>query len=222
MKTVQYRHYYKNPRSEMLQFLPEEYQEVLEIGCGEGNFALQLKPGCKVWGVEVDKESDSAAGTHLNKVLHGKYSQVSDEIPTQYCDLIICNDVIEHMEDAEAFLLSIRQKMKFNGFIVASIPNVRYYYNLFELLFQKDWCYREEGILDQTHLRFFTEKSIKRLMSKHRFAVEKLEGINKANIDFRVPKSKWDIFHIIVKAFTVLGFHKDVLFLQFGLRGRRL
>lgn len=149
--------YYQFRRSEMAQFLPNEYEKVLEIGCGEGGFAANLKPHCEIWGIEMDETSAQAASKVMKTVLIGAYDEVSNEIPKRYFDLVICNDVIEHMVDHDAFLMSIKKIMKDNGYLVASIPNVRYWVNLFRLLIEKDWKYREAGILDKIHLTHLFE-----------------------------------------------------------------
>ena len=105
--------------------------------------------------------------------------------------------------------MSIKKIMKDNGCLVASIPNVRYWVNLFRLLIEKDWKYREAGILDKTHLRFFTEKSIKRTLEKHDFVLEKFQGINRSR--------SWIPITILL---MTMGYYKDILFVQYGLRAR--
>lgn len=80
-------------------------------------------------------------------------------LPDQHFDMVICNDVIEHMVDHDHFLEHIKTKMRPGACIVGSIPNVRHLTALFKLLVAKDWPYSASGILDRTHLRFFTENS---------------------------------------------------------------
>jgi 2-polyprenyl-3-methyl-5-hydroxy-6-metoxy-1,4-benzoquinol methylase len=146
-------------RTEMLSFLPKEYSTVLEIGCGKGAFASALTLSSEKWGVEMSASAATEAENVFNTVLVGTYREIERELPDQYFDLIICNDVIEHMPDAEQFLIDIQKKMVEGGQLVGSIPNVRYYDNFFKLIFGRDWKYTDEGVLDRTHQRFFTEKS---------------------------------------------------------------
>lgn len=206
--------YYRNLRPEMTRFLPPRYEKVLEVGCGEGAFTDNLKPGCEVWGVERDERASKIAATRMKVVLLGDYDEVSKDLPDENFDLVICNDVIEHMADHDAFLLSVKRKLKPGGHLVASVPNVRFWENLRDLLCRKDWRYQEAGILDRTHLRFFTERSIRRALETRGFVIEELEGINP-------PASRKKILFLGLIAAATLGHSRDIRYLQYGLRARR-
>lgn len=170
--------YYQHERTEVLPFLPETYSKVLEIGCGTGNFRKLLSTHEEYWGVEPSINAVEIAIKVLDKVLHGTFDEVELEIPDGYFDMVICCDVIEHMPSHDNFLKAIGRKLKKGGVLVASIPNVRYQRNLYNLLIKKDWRYEEEGILDDTHLRFFTKKSVRRSMEKNAFVIQKIGYIN--------------------------------------------
>ncbi|MBI5376536.1 MAG: class I SAM-dependent methyltransferase [Candidatus Schekmanbacteria bacterium] len=198
--------YYQNMRPEIVKFLPCGYSKVLEIGCGEGNFRLNLQQDCEYWGIEPCKTVEKSAN-----ILTGTYEEVSGKLPDDYFDLIICNDVIEHINDTREFLLSVKKKMKKDSFIVGSVPNVRFIGNLIELLIKKDWEYKEEGVLDKTHIRFFTKKSFQRIVKDSRFIIEEIEGINGLTTQTLSVKS------IAIKTLTCL-LGRDSHFLQFGFR----
>jgi len=95
--------------------------------------------------------------------------------------------------------------------LVASIPNVRYYYNLLELIVGKDWRYRDAGVLDRTHLRFFTRKSLLECLANAGFEVEEFQGINR--LKTRILPLKRLFRHLV---FLLLG--DDVRYLQFAFR----
>jgi 2-polyprenyl-3-methyl-5-hydroxy-6-metoxy-1,4-benzoquinol methylase len=196
-------------RSEIAQFLPSEYSKVLEIGCNVGNFRQSVDKPCEYWGVEPFKQAAEVAKTKMDKVFADFYDNVKNEIPNNYFDLIIANDVIEHLEQPWELLKSIKEKMTKNASLVLSIPNVRYFDNLKELLLEKDWRYRDVGILDITHLRFFTKKSIIRLLNENGFRIEKMQGINLR----KVKKWKMPLLHLLRVIFGM-----DIIFLQFGMR----
>ena len=205
--------YFDCMRPEMVQFLPGEYSKILEIGCNVGNFRQLCPKPCEYWGVEPFEKAAEIAKTKLDKVLAGFYNEVENQIPDNHFDLIIANDVIEHIEQPWDFLQSLKKKMTENASLVLSIPNVRYYGNLRELLHEKDWEYKNTGILDITHLRFFTEKSIIRLLNENGFEIEKMQGINPVEVRKRNLPKYWLIKFV---------FGKDIEFLQFGVRVKKL
>lgn len=201
--------YIGHMRSEMAQFLPTEYSKVLEIGCNIGNFRQYVDKSSEYWGIEPSEQASEIAKTKMDKVLVGFYDKVANDIPDSYFDLVIANDIIEHMERPWDFLKSIKRKMNERASLVLSIPNVRHYENLKELLFEREWKYVDAGILDITHLRFFTEKSIIRLLNENEFEIKKMEGIN----PLRIRKMCSPIYWLLR---LILG--SDIKFLQFGIR----
>lgn len=203
--------YYRGIRSEMIQFLPQRYSKVLEIGCGKGGFRENLSSPCEYWGVEPHREISSIAEKRLDKVMVGTFDDVFNDLPDNYFDLVICNDVIEHMVDHHGFYEQIKVKCVQDAYMVGSIPNVRYINNLYNVLIKKNWEYEASGILDKTHLRFFTLNSIKRDFLNHQFDIEKLCGINETSYSRkRLRGLKIILFQFI--------FGKDTKFLQFGFR----
>lgn len=181
-------------------------------------FHKNLRTGSEIWGVELNNAEAQKASQTMQNVLIGKYDEVADKLPDEYFDLVICNDVIEHMENHDAYFDSIKKKLTPEGRLIGSIPNGRYYLNLYELLFKKDWRYRDQGLLDSTHLRFFTERSLKRTLEDHAFDIDKFEGINSAkhspSILKRIMK---EVFFYSVSIIT-LGLYRDIQYPQFGFR----
>jgi len=207
--------YYRLSRPEICQFLPNHYSKILEIGCGEGDFRTNLSLPCEYWGVEPVSSAAENALSKLDKVLKGTYEENLSSLPDHYFDLVICNDVIEHMVDHNYFFQSIQGKLTKNACIIGSIPNVRYIKNLIEVLFEKEWRYKESGILDNTHLRFFTEKSLKRSIIENNFEIDKFSGLNNhlkncLSIDGIYRRLKY--FPMLL----ILG--QDIKYLQFGMR----
>ena len=157
--------------------IPVTAQKVLEIGCAAGGFRLNFPEQVEYWGVEPVSEAAEQARQKKIKVLCGTYDEVCDQLPAAYFDVVVCNDVIEHVADPEAFIVSLKDKLAPNGVLVGSIPNVRFWGNLINLLVRRDWKYEESGVLDRTHLRFFTAKSFRRLMNNVGYELELLNGI---------------------------------------------
>ena len=203
--------YFAGHRHEMSAFLPARYERVLEIGCGEGGFVASLSPGCERWGVEQHAISAEQARGRMHRILVGDFGAVQDELPDGYFDLVVCNDVIEHMPDHDAFLESLTHKMRDGAYLVASIPNMRYYYCLRELLLRKEWVYQDHGVMDRTHLRFFTERSIRRMLTDHAFEIDRFSGINRLRGLRRVLRA---MFFVLL----TFGYYRDILFPQFAFR----
>lgn len=172
--------YYQGIREEVLRFIPEDAGTVLEVGCGGGNFGYRLKQrgAREVWGVEIVESAGQKARKLLDKVLIGDVAALIDQLPEVYFDFIVFNDVLEHMVDPYDVLKRIKSKISPNGVVVSSIPNIRYYWTFRELLVYGEWEYEESGILDSTHLRFFTAKSILKMYDRLGYEVLRHEGIN--------------------------------------------
>lgn len=171
--------YYTNERKEIYPFIPENITKTLDIGCATGGFSAGLKAvlNIETWGIEIVESAAKEADLKLDKVLHGSYDEVSCHLPKNYFDCIFFNDVLEHMTNPESCLLQVKENLAEGGHIVASIPNMRYVEVLKELIFKKDWKYKDSGILDKTHLRFYTKKSMRRMIEDCGFKVEQMEGI---------------------------------------------
>ncbi|MDV7402368.1 class I SAM-dependent methyltransferase, partial [Arthrospira platensis SPKY1] len=97
-----------------------------------------------------------------------------------YFDVVYCNDVLEHLVDPYAVLKTIYKKLRKNGQVISSIPNVRYHNTFIKTVLGKDWKYEDHGVMDFTHMRFFTQKSIRRMYEDAGFEVNLNEGINKS------------------------------------------
>ncbi len=171
------KNYYKNQRREVYEMVPSSVARVLEIGCAEGEFKTNFPRDVEYWGVEpVSEVADHALRKGIH-VLCGTYEDMCSKIPDGYFDVVVCNDVIEHMLDPENFLVSVKNKLTANGVLVGSIPNVRFWGNLIKLLIKRDWKYEDSGVLDKTHLRFFTGKSFRRLLNKTGYEIVQMKGI---------------------------------------------
>ena len=212
--------YYEGNRPEIVKFLPPTYSKVLEIGCGDASFRNNLNENCEYWGVEPAKLSTQMDSNTVHRILAGYFDDVYDDLPDGYFDLVICNDVIEHVPDHDSFFCKIKLKMTSDGTIIGSIPNVRYFDNLLNLLRNKDWEYQDSGILDRTHLRFFTEKSLLNVFKKNGFVVEEYSGVNNFLTKTRSIKKLLKYYYLIfVLSFFVVK-NSDIRYQQFAFRIR--
>ncbi|SMC71268.1 Methyltransferase domain-containing protein [Moheibacter sediminis] len=175
--------YYTYPRYDMLRYVPQDISKVLEIGCGNGVFIKLIKENLKrdieSWGIELMEEYAEEARSIIDNVQVGKCEELIPNLPDNYFDLIIFNDVLEHLLDPKSVLMDLKGKLTNKGKIICSIPNMRYHENLFGLVFKSHWEYEDSGIMDFTHLKFYTHKSIKKLFSDSGYNIDHFEGISK-------------------------------------------
>lgn len=174
--------YYYNPRVEMLSFIPKESKRLLDIGCSTGGFGANLKKvnsAIEIWGIEPYSAAAQEASKQLENVINSIFEKDMPELEGQKFDVIVFNDVLEHLVNPEKTLQDCHQYLTEGGVIVASIPNIMYF-PLFvkQLLIKEDWEYMKEGVFDNTHLRFFTKKSMIRLFKDSGYSLQQIQGIN--------------------------------------------
>jgi len=203
--------YFKGHRSEMLDFLPVTAKRILDVGCGTGNFGAFIKNtmGIEIWGIELDKEAAQVAITQYDNVLVGDTSEVIANLPLKYFDCVFFNDVLEHLVNPYEVLQNIKVNLAQGGIVICSIPNVRHYRTLFKLVFKKQWEYKDKGVLDKTHLRFFTEKSIKDMFHMLDYELVNMKGIRRTR-------------KLIPRLISLLtfGWLSDTLYLQYACEVR--
>ncbi len=171
--------YFANRRAEMLDFIPNTARTILDAGCGNGAFSATIKAqrDATVWGIELNATAAQTAREVLDHVLSGPIEEHLDGLPDAYFDCICMNDILEHLLDPWQTLNKLRTKLAPDGVIVASIPNIRHYKVLWSLLVTGEWTYTDSGVLDRTHLRFFTPKSMQRLFIDCGYSVATMQGI---------------------------------------------
>jgi 2-polyprenyl-3-methyl-5-hydroxy-6-metoxy-1,4-benzoquinol methylase len=199
--------YFSQPRPEMVKFIPANAKRILDVGCAEGTFGASLKQmfGSEVWGVEPVPAVAEIASQRLDRVLCGDISAELDQCDDGYFDCIIFNDVLEHLVDPYHVLVDVKRKLSPQGVVVASIPNIRYFPVLKDYVFRGEWRYEDAGIMDKTHLRFFTRKSIIDMFPSLGYRLLRLEGIN--------PRPSWKFTAL---NFVLLGRLSDSRYLQFA------
>ena len=141
-------------------------KRILDVGCSSGELASMLKAnGCAVIGIEYDQEAAQKAREHCEQVIVVDLDRI-EEFPFKKneFDHILFMDVLEHLRDPLTLLKKLKPFLKTNGTIIVSVPNVANISIRSSLLFG-GWNYTEYGIMDRTHLRFFTRKTAKALVT---------------------------------------------------------
>lgn len=172
--------YFKHGRIEMLPFIPNDAANILEVGCGVGEFSANLKGvrSAHITGIEPFEAAANIAASRLDRVLILDANAGIVELQGKLFDCIVCNDVLEHLVDPWDTLKRLRLLLAPNGTLVASLPNIRYMPVLKDLVLKGEWRYVEQGVMDRTHLRFFTQKSMRNLFEESGYKVTHIKGIN--------------------------------------------
>lgn len=180
--------YYRSPRLDMLKHLNHDPRVVLDVGCGAGATGAELKrryPSVTAIGIEFNEHAAQLASTQIDRVISANVETLDFNaagLEEGSLDLVLFPDVLEHLYDPWRVLVRLRPFLSANAQILASIPNVRNLWLMGQLA-SGTWQYEEDGLLDVTHIRFFTKKSVLELFQQTGYAVKALH----VNIDGRVP-----------------------------------
>lgn len=167
----------------VLASLVHEGATVLDLGCGSGalgQYLLETRQ-CTSDGLTWSEAEAAHARPHYRRVVVADLETcdlLTTFTPRQY-DYIVCADVLEHLRTPEHVLAACHELLKpGNGRLLVSVPNAGYAGLVAELL-QGEFRYRDEGLLDRTHLRFFTRRSLARFLGEQRWAVNALDTIRR-------------------------------------------
>ena len=200
--------YYNNLRTDVLELLPLNSKKILEAGCGEGYTGEEAKKrtGAEVTGIELFEEAAAKAKTRLDRVIIGDLEQINLDYPDKYFDCILYADVLEHLKNPEKVLSNHFRKLSDKGYIIASIPNIQYIRPVLSILSDK-LEYEDAGILDRTHLRFFTLHTIKKMFSECGFEIIKINTNSNDSLKFKIINNlsfgltkKFSVFQYLILA----------------------
>jgi 2-polyprenyl-3-methyl-5-hydroxy-6-metoxy-1,4-benzoquinol methylase len=149
----------------------------------------------------------SLARTQVDNIIEGNIEVTIKDLSHQSYDLVLCLDVLEHLVDPWAVVQELYAILRPGGSIIISLPNVRNYCVVLPLLFNGTWRYQKDGIMDRTHLRFFSRESAENLLTKNGFII-------KNSVDNGLqPMRKLEVW----KAILSKTFLRDFLVFQFLL-----
>jgi len=160
---------YVGPRGDLARLVPVSCRSFLDVGCATGELGASLKrlrPGARVVGLEVDEAMAAEAMHKLDRVLVGDAGTVLDELAGERFDCVVCGDVLEHLADPWGVLRRLAALLEPGGYVVASIPNVGHLDTLVSVFVRRRWPYRERGIHDATHLRWFARRNVGELFEQ--------------------------------------------------------
>lgn len=164
--------YFTHPRSEIVNLVPLESKKILDIGCGAGATGLELlnRQTCELYGIELNSFAASIARTYYERIDTVDVETLDFPYVPGYFDAIIVADVLEHLKDPWKLVEKLCVYLKPSGSLICSIPNISHGEALLPLLLGQ-WNYVDAGILDRTHLRFFTPQTVQSLFPIHLFEI---------------------------------------------------
>jgi 2-polyprenyl-3-methyl-5-hydroxy-6-metoxy-1,4-benzoquinol methylase len=172
--------YFATVRSEIEELLPRDAHRILEVGCGAGATLAWLRQRWpKAWcaGVDINAEQLALAAAGIDYAERCDLDERLPSIALGSVDLLLCLDVLEHLRDPWAVLRSLGELVCPGGTAIVSVPNVRHASVVWPLLAAGRFAYGGSGILDRTHLRFFTRQSAADLVHGAGFEVGAVRGL---------------------------------------------
>lgn len=197
---------YSATREELLPFVPPAARHILDVGCGTGGFGRTMrahKSDIELWGIEPEESAGDAARQVYDHVVTGFFPDDRLGLPPGNFDTVLMLDVLEHMVEPEEALDGARPLLAPGGVVVASIPNVRHFDVWWPLVRHGRWTYTDTGLMDRTHLRWFTRSSIEEMFVGRGWEVLSLVGVNrikpvgwKAKSIARLGRGMEDMFYL--------------------------
>jgi len=202
--------YYEGVRADFVAQLPRNPRgRILEVGCSFGGTgALAMAEGrCATYhAIEVDRDAAQRARAVLTEVLELDVETVHEfPWPKQHFDTLIMSEVLEHLRDPTNTLQRLGELVKNGGFLLCSSPNVSHYHFL-KRIWNQEWDLESSGIMDRTHLQWFTPKSYKSLVEVAGFKVLEIGPVK--------PFGTWDYLrgflcggrmHLFMKQISILA-----------------
>jgi 2-polyprenyl-3-methyl-5-hydroxy-6-metoxy-1,4-benzoquinol methylase len=171
--------YYTGDRPDLRAFVPAGARRVLDVGCGAGTLgaALKRETGAEVVGIEVFAEAADLAEHQLDAVLRLDLQTLESlPYPDGHFDAMTFGDVLEHMHDPHGLLRTLRRYLADDGTVVCSIPNLKHWSVLYKLIVEDRFTYADKGLLDRTHVHFFTLEEIGEMLDSTGFEVTALQA----------------------------------------------
>jgi methionine biosynthesis protein MetW len=167
--------YFEFDRPELRALVPAGARRVLDVGCGAGALgaALREERGIEVAGLEISAAAAARAGERLDAVVETNL-ELLEELPFEpgSFDAMVFGDVLEHLHDPHRLLRVLRPWLADGGALVCSIPNVGHWSVVLPLLANDRWPYADAGLLDRTHVHFFTLTEAEAMLRECGFALE--------------------------------------------------
>jgi 2-polyprenyl-3-methyl-5-hydroxy-6-metoxy-1,4-benzoquinol methylase len=180
--------YYDTVRKDLIEIVPKMHGAILDVGCGAGATMMYLldQGVAEATGVELSEDACEAAWGRNLMVIPADVQKEDLPFAVESFDFILFADILEHLYDPWAVLKKFSAYLKDDGTVLLSIPNVKHYRTLRKLLLYDEWSYQPAGVLDYTHIRFFTRKEAVKLVESAGLNIILLKYRTNRNTLFRL------------------------------------
>lgn len=171
--------YYSLVRRELFPLIVGRQWRVLEVGCGDGATLQALKQlgvAAETWGIELYVPAARRAARRVDHLLQGDVESMKLPFQRGQFDVILLPDVLEHLREPWALLSRLRPFLRNNGQIIVSVPNLQHLSVLRTVFWQGEFDYQDAGIMDRTHLRWFTRRTIVSSLENAGYVVTQVVG----------------------------------------------
>ncbi|OLP66715.1 hypothetical protein BACPU_00740 [Bacillus pumilus] len=195
------------PHPYFASLLPKEATCVLDVGCGAGATGLELinRQKVEMYGVEEGELKANIAKAYYRDVTQAKVEEYPWAEKASFFDAIIFSDVLEHISDPWQIISQAYMSLKPDGVIICCLPNMMHAEVLLPLM-TGDFTYQDMGLLDRTHIRFFTPKTMRALFPEAMF-----ERILEKRIDVHIDQNVQLFFDEVARIGEALGFQVNAL-----------
>ncbi len=203
--------YHYHSRPELVAVLPNNSDNrVLDLGCGAGAMSTLIRKQNKakeIWGIEkFSSAAEQARKTEVfDRILEGDAERVIEELPNDYFSHVIAGDILEHLVDPWSICTRLHASLASGGMFICSIPNIRNLSFILKLTLGGRFEYKDSGVMDRTHLRFFARKNIQDLFSDAGFVDISIGPVRPKNkITWRIGKAIFG--DLAIKGFLVTAY----------------
>lgn len=196
---------YANPRDEVTVLIPKRAKRILDVGCSVGVMGEALeRVGCEVTGIESFPALAEGARQRLSRVIQEDVEELcrrDGDVGGPF-DCVVMADVLEHLRDPWSVVRWVSGLVDEGGSMVISVPNIRHIHLFWSMAVRRRWPYRDVGLFDRTHLRWFAFNNLEELLAGTGFEIVELRRSHRV-----LPNpSRWDGLAPMLGDFGTLQF----------------